>query len=386
MASVKQIYLRLNKEFKNPNLGKMASEQPIYVRNPMGAMGFDFPLFAGLPAGRVIQFSGKEASGKTTAACAFLAAYQRKYPEKTCVFIDVEHALDTTFVAQMTGLDLTKLVYINPENMSGEQILDVAHELLHAEDIGIVVIDSAAALVSGQEYENPIEKDSGMAGNIAKSMNRFLKKSIDVISARQSNLLIINQVRSAGKTRMGADILYEPAGVGLAFYSSVILRFGKRTFTMGDVVDKWDGEKADGIRLWFSIQKNKTASLQRGGGFITFRYDSGLDWMHDLLEVALKYEFIHRPTMQSYLLVNLETGEPYKDEEGKELRLVGKQKVKDYFAANPKFQVKYLNMLNKHIEAEANKYGKLLDDRVLAEIAAENVSYEEYKEDKEPEE
>lgn len=385
MATVEQIYKKLNREYNNPNLCKVADKHSIYIRNPMGAMGFDFPLYGGLPEGRVIQLSGKEASGKTTAACAFMSSYQRLHPDRVCVFIDVEHSLDITYISNMTGLDMTKLVYINPENMTGEQILDVAHELLHADDIGIVTIDSVAALVSSQEYENDIEKDSGMSGNIAKSMNRFLKKSIDKISAKNSNLIVINQVRSAGKTRTGAEILYEPCGAGLAFYSSIILRFGKRTFTMGDVVDKYDGEKADGIRLWFSIQKNKTASIQRGGGFITFRYDSGLDWMHDLLEVALKYEFIRRPTMQSYLLVDLETSEPYYDEEGNQLKFVGKQKVKDYFAANPAFQVKYLEMLNKHISAESNRYGRLLDERVLSSIESENVKYDEDQINKEVE-
>ena len=373
VLSVEQIMRKVNKEFGNSNLIRIATEQPRYRRNPMGAMGFDFPLYGGIPEGRVIQFSGKESSGKTTAACSFVAEYQRRHPDKVCVFIDVEHALDLTYIVQMTGIDLTKLFYVNPENMTGEQILDVALELLHGANIGVVVIDSVAALVSGQEYENDIEKDSGMAGNIAKSLNRFLKKAIDVISSRQSNLLVINQVRVKGTTRQGAEILREPCGAGLAFYSSVIVRFGKRTFTFGDTVDKYDGEKADGIRLWFEIKKNKTASIQRGGGFITFRYDIGLDWAFDLIEVALAYNFIHRPTSQSYVLVNLLTGEPYIDDDGNQLKFVGKQKVKDFFSENPKFQLEYINMLTEHISAASNVYGKLLDDRVLAEIESQNA-------------
>ena len=76
------------------------------------------------------------------------------------------------------------------------------------------------------------------------------------------------------------------------------------------------GENADGFRLVFATTKNKTASTQRGGGFLTFRYDTGLDWVTDLLEVAIKYEFIKRPNNMTYILVNLETGEPYQDSEG----------------------------------------------------------------------
>ncbi len=382
--SVQQIARRLNREFKNDSLAIMADLQPKYERAAMGAMGFDFPLFGGLPEGRITQFSGKEASGKTTAACAAMAAYQRKYPEKTCVFIDVERALDKEFVSQVTGLDLTKLILVIPQTETGEQILDIAREFLNADDIGMVILDSVAALITSIDAESDVEEDKGMRSSIAKSMQKFLKQTIGVIAAKKSILLLINQVRVVGKTRMGAEILNEPGGSGLSFFSSVILRFGRRTFTNGDVVDGYKGEKADGIRLWFSIQKQKTASMQRGGGFITLRYDTGLDWMHDLMEVALKYEFIQRPTTQSYLIVNLETGEPYYDEKGEQLRIVGKQKVIDYFNANPAFQKEYLEMLINHISADSNKYGRLLDERLLKEIEADSIGDNYEETDKEP--
>ena len=95
-----------------------------------------------------------------------------------------------------------------------------------------------------------------------------------------------------------------------------------------------------------------------------------------MLEVAIKYEFISRPTNLTYLLINLETGEPYKDENGNELKFVGKQKLKDYLSSNVEFQAEYIQMLNRHIQANSNAYGSLLDERTLALIKSEESSVE----------
>lgn len=384
MASVLEVAKKLNRAYKNDKLAITADVMPSYRRLPCNDLGVDFPLYGGLPYGRIVTVSGKEHSGKTTAACVFLAAYQRANPDKTSVFVDVEHSLDKTFQAAMTGLDLTKLLYVNPDGMSGEQIMETILELQDSDDIGMIVMDSIAALVSSRDYDSDMEKDNGMAASIAKPLAKFIRKILDTLSTKDNILLLINQVRQVGTTFTGAAIYDEPGGHAPKYYASIKLRFGTRTFTQGDKVDCRDGENADGFRLSFATTKNKTASTQRGGGFMTFRYDTGLDWSFDLLEVAIKYEFISRPNSMTYILMNLETGEPYTDENGNPLKFVGKQKLKDFLAENPDFQVKYLEMLNRHIQATANDYGSLLDARVLAEIKAEESAVKNNDIDEEP--
>lgn len=377
MSSVLEKMSKVNREYQNKSLAIMADVIPSYKRLPVNDLGFDFPLFGGLPYGRLCVFAGKEHSGKTTAACVAMAAYQRANPDRLCVYVDVEHSLDKEFQSAMTGLDLTKLVYINPENMSGEQILDLILEFQDADDIGMVVLDSIPALVSGKELENDIEKDLGKSGNMARPLHKFTKRMADLVSAKNNIFIYINQVRVTGQTFTGAAIYGEPGGDAPKYYASVKVRFGTRTFTQGDKVDCSDGENADGFRLKFAITKNKTASTQRGGGFLTFRYDTGLDWLFDTFEVALKYEFIQRLSTQSYQLVNLETGEVYTDENGNPLKFVGKNKLKEYLNTHVAFQTEYLSMLNRYISASSNRYGSLLDERSLNEIKAEENSIEE---------
>ena len=86
MSSVFEIAKKINKEYSDNKLAITADVTPHYVKLSTGALGMDYPLFGGLPEGRIITFAGLFHSGKTTAACLAVSAYQRKYPEKTCVY------------------------------------------------------------------------------------------------------------------------------------------------------------------------------------------------------------------------------------------------------------------------------------------------------------
>ena len=375
MASVFELSKKFNKEFSDSSLAIRADVTPEYQRLSTGAFGFDYPLYGGLVYGRIATFSGLQHSGKTGAACVALAAYQRANPDKVCVYVDVEHSLDLKHQVRMTGMDPEKMIYFNPTTLTGEQILDCILEYQKSDDIGMIVIDSIPALLPAQSLENDMTKDPGMRGTIARSLHRFLVAMSSLVSHTGNILILINQVRVAGTTFTGAPIYKEPGGDAPNYYSSIKVRFGTRTFIKGDKVDSSDGEGADGYRLKFAITKNKTGPVARGGGFMSFSYDKGMDWMRDLLEIAYKFDFIHRVNNVTYSLIDLETGEIYKDENGNDL--TGKRKVlEDYLSNNYEFQNKYLTMLHKFISASDNTYGNILDAREQAEISNEESAVE----------
>lgn len=384
MASIADIAKKLNKEYKMDDLCIKSKIKPQYERLTCGALGMDYPLFGGLPLGRICVYSGLQHSGKTTAACCELAAYQRKFPDRTCVFVDVEHSLDLQFQANMNGVDLEKLYYVDPHGLSGEQIIDMIVELQKSDDIGMIVLDSLPALIPAAVLENDLTKDAGMRGTMAKKLYPFLAIMQSMLAEKQNILILINQVRDDGKTFTGIQKWKESCGGAPQFYSSVSVRFGTRKFTLGDDMDACgskNGEGADGFRLVFKILKNKTAPCNRGGGFITYRYATGMDWLNDLLEIAIGFGFIQRLNNVTYQLVDLETGEVYRTEDGQELK--GKKAdLIEYIKTNIPFQTKYLAMLNKHISSDEKSYGSLLDERANAEIDAqeaavlENTPYE----------
>lgn len=378
MASLLDTVKRLNKEFKDDQMIIKSNIIPKYDRLACGALGSDYVLFGGLPYGRICVYSGLQHSGKTTGACCQLAAYQRAHPEQTCVYVDVEHSLDLRFQAIMNGVDLEKLYYVNPNGLSGEQILDMIVEFQKSDDVGMIILDSLPALIPACVLANDLTKDNGMRATMAKPLYPFCAIMADLVSKKGNIFIMINQVRDDGKTFTGIQKWKEPCGNAPNFYSSVSVRFGTRKFTLGDDMDACgakNGEGADGFRLQFKIMKNKTAPCSRGGGFLTYRYSSGLDWMHDLLEVALCFGFINRVNNVTYQLLNLETGEVYKDEFGNEL--TGKKAVLiDYIKTHTGFQAEYLGMLNRFISANDKSYGSLLDERASAEIDAQEAAVE----------
>ena len=380
MASILETVKKLNKEYKTDNLIIKSNILPHYERLATSALGMDYPLFGGLPLGRICIYSGLQHSGKTTAACCEMAAYQRKFPDRVCVFVDVEHSLDLKFQANMNGLDLDKLYYVNvPAGMSGEQVCDLIVELQKSDDIGMIVLDSLPALTPAAVLESDLTEDKGMRGTMAKKLYPFLTEMQALLAEKNNILICINQVRDDGKTFTGIQKWKEPCGGAPQFLSSVSVRFGTRKFTLGDNMDacgSTNGEGADGFRLQFKIMKNKTAPCNRGGGFITYRYATGLDWVNDLLEIALAFDFIKRLNNVTYQLINLETGEVYTDENGNLLQ--GKKAdLLDYIKTNIPFQTKYLAMLNRYISASDDTYGSLLDERASAEIDAQEAAVAE---------
>ena len=305
-----------------------------------------------------------------------MAAYQRKYPDKICVYVDMEHSLDLKFQSRMTGLDPQRMIYFNPTTLTGEQVLDSILEFQKSDDIGMIVLDSIPALLPAQSLENDMTKDPGMRGTIAKPLHRFLVAMSSLVNNKNNIFIMVNQVRVSGTTFTGAPIYSEPGGQGPAYYSSVKVRFGTRTFIKCDKVDAFDGEGAEGFRLKFAITKQKCGPIARGGGFISFNYNTGLMWLEDLLEIAYKFDFIHRVNNITYELINLETGEIYVDPEtGKELR--GKRAdLENYIKTNIEFQTHYIAMLNKFISANDDSYGNILDAREQNEIRAQEESVE----------
>lgn len=356
--SVLDIAKRLNKEFESDTFLRKSDVIPGYQRLKSKALGFSYPLFGGLPLGRIGVFSGKQHSGKTSAAFACIADYQTAFPDRMCLFADVEQSADIEFQALMNGVDLSKLIILQPEEgMSGEQVLESILEMqLTADDIGLIVLDSVPALVTAQNLKNEFTKDTGKQGTMAKSLHKFCGEMLPSLHKKNNMLIFINQVRVKDVMYNGAPIYSEPGGDALKFYSSVTVRFGTRSFMKGDteIAGENNGDGADGFRIKFQITKNKTAPCNRGGGYITYRYETGMDWMFDLLDIATTFDFIKRLNNITYALVNLETGEMLKDEAGKELK--GKKKeLIDYINTHDKFRETYVEMLTDYISAKNTK-------------------------------
>lgn len=152
----KQIALlskQLDKEHTIDKIGRVVTnslvrlgDRPV-LRVPCISTGlptFDFDVlqYGGFPRGRVVEIFGPESSGKTTTALHTIA--QAQSAGDLTAYIDAEHKLEPLY-AQMLGVNIDDLLFNQPN--SGEEALDTVDKLVESGTLGLIVIDSAAALV-----------------------------------------------------------------------------------------------------------------------------------------------------------------------------------------------------------------------------------------------
>src|SRR3972149_199612 len=112
-----------------------------------GSLSLDIALGGqGIPCGRVVEIFGPESSGKTTLALHVIASAQRA--GGIAAFIDAEHALDPSW-AKKLGVELETLLVSQPG--CGEEAMHITEMLIKSNAVGVIVIDSVAALVPKKE-------------------------------------------------------------------------------------------------------------------------------------------------------------------------------------------------------------------------------------------
>lgn len=213
---------------------------------PTGALTLDYALgIGGLPRGRVVEIFGPESSGKSTIALGTVAKAQQM--GLTCAYIDAEHALDPVYM-QAVGIDLDNLLLAQPDH--GEQGLDIADKLIRTGEIGVIVIDSVAALVPKAELDG--EMDQAHMGLQARMMAKALRKLTGLASQHETLIIFINQLRNKIGVMFGNPET-TPGGLSLKFYASVRVDVRKKE----DLKNK--AGESTGIKVKAKIIKNKMA-------------------------------------------------------------------------------------------------------------------------------
>lgn len=198
----------------------------------------------GVPEGRVVEIYGPEASGKTTLTLHIIAEAQRQ--GKVCAFIDAEHALDINY-AEALGVIPEELLISQPD--FGEQALEIAETLVRSNAVGVVVIDSVAALVPKAELEG--DMGASLPGLQARLMSQALRKLTGAIHKSNTTMIFINQVRHKIGVMFGNPETTS-GGNALKFYASVRLDIRR----IGSIKQ---GDEILGNKTRVKVVKNKLA-------------------------------------------------------------------------------------------------------------------------------
>lgn len=357
---------KINKEW---GCNRLSNEIGKVRRLSFGSVAADYTTYGGTPYGKIIVFSGPEHSGKTLGACALMAQYQRENPDKVCVYVDVENTLlgQEEFLQKMTGLNTEygKFLRYDVNGMSGEEILEAIVDLQLQDWIGMIVLDSAPTLIPQEVLDSPITTDKGMRASIAKPLGVFIKK-MTMLTARKNNiLLVINQVRIE-KTQY-STIYNEPCGYALNYYPSFKIRFGTRKFinAKGEELSNSKASESIGFKISFTTTKSRVGAVNRGGGYITFLYDTGMDRLGDLIATATTFGYVS--VSGSWItLTDPLSGEILTTKSGEPLKFQGKAKVIEFLREHEDFANKYAERLRTAMSGREDV--SLLSDEDLSTI------------------
>ena len=302
-----------------------------------------------------------------------MGEYQQENPDKICVYVDAENTLltqaDYFQTISKISYDEDHFVRYDCTGRSAEEIFQDLIAMQASDEIGMIVIDSARALISQADLDNDFTKDNGQRASIAKAMGKFLKQMMMYLPKRNNILLILNQVDVIKD--MFSTTYNEPCGYALKYFPSVKVRCGTRTFTQGTKTDISAGkatDACDGMQFHFAIVKSRIGNFTKTGGMITVRFNEGVDTAFDLITVAQAAQLISSPDGKAQILTNFETGEVLVDTDtGTEMKFTGEKAMKNYLTAHPNFVKRYSDLIIDHI-SKTKASLNLLDDAILKEI------------------
>ena len=187
-------------------------------------------------------------------------------------------------------------------------------------EVGLIVLDSVAQLVSKQAFEEDIEKKT--YGGIAMSLTKFCNIVVPLLGKYNCMCIMINQVREDLNNPYNTFIT--PGGRGFKHNCSVRLMFQQGDFLDVNYKHLNRGcENPAGNEVNVRIEKSKVCRSDRRLGYYTLNYLEGIDYINDMVDVLLQTGYIVQ-NGSYFTLVDAETGEVLCDEDGKEIKVQGR--------------------------------------------------------------
>lgn len=257
-----------------------------------GSLALDYATgVGGLVEGRLHEYWGADAIGKSTMAILALAEAQRKHPGKVVGYIDVEQKLDMAWVRDH-GVDMSRCYIVQPE--IAEDTADILRDMLLPE-FAMIVLDSIGAMLP--EAEKQKDADEKVIAQQARVVTRMVKMAAPAANRSRSVVLFINQLR-ANVTGMGKATT-TGGGFALKHVTTMKMEF-KRTSTPVFTLGKTDDKTTVGHELAVKVERNNVAPPGKSAFINLFNQTTeqygpiGVDKVDEAVTLGLKLGVIPR--------------------------------------------------------------------------------------------
>ena len=319
MASLNEIIKKLENKYGEGTVIKFTDKRTIDIETiSTGSISLDCILgIGGVPRGRIVEIFGPESSGKTTLALHIIAQAQKKNIQ--CAFVDAEHALDPDY-SKNIGVDLSKMLISQPN--SGEQALDVVEGFVRSGEIGLIIIDSVAALTPQAEIDGVMGQSH--MGLQARLMSQALRKLTAIAANTKTTIIFINQIRMNIGVRWGNPETTS-GGTALKFYTSQRIEIRRAAKLKKN-------EEIIGNRVKIKIAKNKLAAPFKTTE-LDIIFNKGISLETDVINYGIKKDVITKKG------ITLSFGE--------EKIGVGIDKARTFLEENPKMVEKIIKAIKE---------------------------------------
>lgn len=275
------------------------------ARIPFPAAGLTRMLYGGIPKGRMVEFSGAEASGKTSTSFLLASAYQ-KQDDRPVFYIDAEGTYDARWAAKL-GVDNSKGRFIKwaPESATAEEVFEIVLQVAETGECGLIILDSIPVLIPQQEDAKSMSEYH--MGGISKPLTTFARKMQKILLKRSNVTVIgINQVRD-NMTGYGPSTV-TPGGKAWKHLCSIRLEFKSELIDEGGKALPERSENPTGVRINVALKKNKTAPRDRKLAYYLIDFTEGFSERLDVIGIAIDSGIIGR-SGSSYSYIDRESGE-----------------------------------------------------------------------------
>lgn len=245
----------------------------------------------------LIFCAGPSKHYKSLLGLKMVSAYMNKHKDAVCLFYDSEFGITPEYIAA-NGIDTDRVLHIPIEHL--EQLkFDISKRLdeIKRGDKVVIFIDSVGNLASKKEVEDALEEKSVADMSRARVLKSLFRIITPHFATKDIPCIVINhtyqEMAMYPKTIMSG-------GQGPMYSANTVFIIGKSQEKEGTEIIGWN--------FTLNVEKSRFVKEKSKLPFLV-TYDKGIQKYSGLLDLALEFSIVQKPSNGWYQRVDLVSGE-----------------------------------------------------------------------------